>query len=71
MDNALDVWSQVYPDIDSSPEVSPLVKQMVQRGDLGMKTGKGFYEWTPESAAAFRRRLARGLVEVEKLSQEI
>jgi 3-hydroxyacyl-CoA dehydrogenase len=28
---------------------------------LGMKTGKGFYEWTPESAQHVRERLTRHL----------
>jgi 3-hydroxybutyryl-CoA dehydrogenase len=35
----------------------------VERGELGVKTGQGFYAWTPESAAALRERIGRALVE--------
>jgi len=33
-----------------------------------VKTGKGFYEWTPESAAALRQRIAQALVAIERWS---
>lgn len=36
----------VLPYLESSHELPPLVKQKVERGELGVKTGKGFYEWT-------------------------
>jgi hypothetical protein len=29
-----------------------------------VKTGKGFYDWTPESAEALRLRVARALLEI-------
>ncbi len=56
----------VNPSLASAPDVSPLVKQKVAAGDLGAKSGKGFYDWTPESAAALRQRIAAALVEIEK-----
>ena len=31
------------------------------RGNLGVKTGKGFYEWTPELEEVLRRRIANAL----------
>ena len=40
---------------------------MVERGDMGVKAGKGFYKWTPEKAEELRRRIAKGLVEIDKL----
>ena len=33
-----------------------MLSDHVARGELGMKTGKGFYTWTPESIAAERKR---------------
>lgn len=41
----------------------------IERGQLGVKTGKGFYDWTPDSAEALRQRIAHALVEVEKWSR--
>jgi len=30
--------------------------------ELGAKTGKGFYEWTPEFTEAWRKKILKGLV---------
>ncbi len=55
-DLVLAVASWLLPYLESSPEVPPIVKQKVERGELGVKTGNGFYEWTPASADALRQR---------------
>ena len=61
---------QLFHDIESSPGLSRLVADMVERGELGAKAGKGFYDWTPESAEEVRRRIARGLVTIEQLRRQ-
>ena len=43
-----------------------LLHDMVEHGDSGVKAGKGFYEWTPEKAEELRRRIAKGLVEIDR-----
>lgn len=49
----LDVWYSVFRqllrEIDSTTGVANPLKERVERGELGLKTGKGFYEYTPES----------------------
>jgi 3-hydroxybutyryl-CoA dehydrogenase len=35
----------LYKSLDSSSGPQPLVKKMVRAGELGIKTGKGFYDW--------------------------
>jgi len=35
----------LYKSLDTSTRAQPLVKQMVKAGELGVKTGKGFYDW--------------------------
>ncbi|MBN8226844.1 3-hydroxyacyl-CoA dehydrogenase family protein [Corallococcus macrosporus] len=42
--------------------VPPVLAQKVEQGELGLKTGKGFYAWTPDTTAAFEERVARGLI---------
>jgi 3-hydroxyacyl-CoA dehydrogenase len=69
LDVVLAMMDELLPQIESSTEVPSVVREMVSRGDLGIKTGKGFYEWTPESGAALRRRIAEALVAVERLSK--
>jgi 3-hydroxybutyryl-CoA dehydrogenase len=51
-------------DLESSAEPSPVLREKIERGELGVKTGKGFYEWTPESAEASRTRIAQALVRI-------
>jgi 3-hydroxybutyryl-CoA dehydrogenase len=49
----------------SSPEEAVrLIREKVARGELGVKTGQGFYEWDTESTAALRERIARALIEI-------
>jgi 3-hydroxybutyryl-CoA dehydrogenase len=60
------VGSQVLPDLDPPSEVPTLLREKVERGELGIKSGRGFYAWTPESAEASRQRIARALIEIGK-----
>lgn len=60
----------VYPHLSNETEVSPVLTEQVKRGELGVKTGKGFYSWTPESAEALRHRIAHALVEIESWSAD-
>jgi len=57
-------WLYLVPHIESSTKVPSLLKEKVEQGELGVKTGKGFYEWTPESAEALTRRIAQALIEI-------
>ena len=63
-----DVWQAIFEglmhDIESSTEVPPGIARMVERGDFGLKTGRGVYEWTPESSAELRSRIARAVEEI-------
>lgn len=65
-DLVLLIDSILFPELASSPEVSPVMKEMVARGDLGLKSGKGFYDWTPESAEALRQRISEALVRIDQ-----
>ena len=67
-DLLLAIASGLLPHLASSPEVPPLLKEKVERGELGVKTGKGFYEWTPESTEALKQRIAQALVKIEQWS---
>jgi 3-hydroxybutyryl-CoA dehydrogenase len=57
----LDVWqaitSYLYPLISDAKAPQPLISDRAARGDHGLKSGRGFYEWSPaEAAAALARR---------------
>ena len=60
------VASDVFPHLSNTDDPA-LLLDMVESGDIGLKAGKGFYEWTPEKAEKLRMRIAQGLVEIDKL----
>jgi 3-hydroxybutyryl-CoA dehydrogenase len=66
-DVTLAVLDQLLPAISATNEAPVFVREKVAQGDLGIKSGRGFYDWTPEQAAALRARIAQALVAIERL----
>jgi len=66
-DLTLDIHETVLADLDSRPGPSPLLRQMVAEGKLGMKAGEGFRSWTPEEAAEMRAGVATFLRKLEAI----
>jgi 3-hydroxybutyryl-CoA dehydrogenase len=60
-DVALQIYDYIAHDIESSTDPPQVMLDLVEKGDLGPKTGKGFYEWTPELGHAFDDRLKEAL----------
>jgi 3-hydroxybutyryl-CoA dehydrogenase len=50
LDLSLAVNAYVSPDLYRAAEPPPYLKELVARGDLGAKTGRGFFDWTQRSA---------------------
>jgi 3-hydroxybutyryl-CoA dehydrogenase len=46
----------MYPDLARNTTPSKVLSDLVAAGRLGMKTGAGFYDWTPEAIARERAR---------------
>jgi 3-hydroxybutyryl-CoA dehydrogenase len=55
--------AEMYPHFNNASTVSPALSDRVAAGKLGMKSGEGFYTWTPETIAAERARYERTLVQ--------
>lgn len=64
------VAADVFPHLSNTDDPT-LLNDLVERGDIGLKAGKGFYDWTPEKAEELRRRIAKGLVEIGKLDSQL
>jgi 3-hydroxybutyryl-CoA dehydrogenase len=62
----LDIYNAVSTylnkDLSATPEPSKWVADKVAKGELGVKSGKGFYSWTPEKIAQVRKRLADQMI---------
>ncbi len=42
------ISTYLFPVLCNSSEPSKLMRDLVEKGDLGLKSGRGFYDWTPE-----------------------
>lgn len=65
-DLTLAIHNYVLKHIEDSHEPSPILKEKVEKGDLGLKTGKGFQEWPAERATALRTGLVNYLLKWTK-----
>jgi 3-hydroxybutyryl-CoA dehydrogenase len=43
-----DIQEYLFPYLESSPEPSPVLKELVSAGATGVKVGRGFYDWSAE-----------------------
>jgi 3-hydroxybutyryl-CoA dehydrogenase len=66
LDLTLAIHDYILKYIDSSPEPSPILREKVERGDLGFKTGQGFQKWSAEEADRARRNLVEYLLDWTK-----
>lgn len=60
------VGSYLNQDLSTSGEVSSTIRGLIDEGRLGMKTGGGIYDYTPEQIEELRARRAGKLVGVRK-----
>lgn len=69
LDVTLAVADQLFPDIATTNTAPPLIRDKVAQGDLGIKSGRGFYDWPPEDAIALRSRIGNALAAIARLER--
>ncbi|MCX7892610.1 MAG: 3-hydroxyacyl-CoA dehydrogenase NAD-binding domain-containing protein [Burkholderiales bacterium] len=57
----------MYPDLACNKEPGATLTGLVAAGKLGLKTGEGFWKWTPASARAARERYERDLADALRI----
>jgi 3-hydroxybutyryl-CoA dehydrogenase len=72
----LDVWhaiaTNLYPEISDAKQPQALLADRAARGQYGLKSGRGFYEWSPtEAAAALAKRDAALLAHLRPPKEEV
>ena len=70
LDVLRDVCNQVLPSLDNSHEVNSWLTDKIAKGNLGVKSGRGFYEWSGDRASTMRQELTKNFVNVLKENRE-
>jgi 3-hydroxybutyryl-CoA dehydrogenase len=63
LDMGLGIVDYVTKDLYNQPQAPDLMREKVARGELGAKTGKGFYDWSKKSADEVKSRRDRFVLE--------
>ena len=66
-DLTLAIHNIVLPAIESRPEASPYLKNLVAEKKLGFKTGEGFRKWSDAEQAALRSKVTQHLKAMQDL----
>ena len=69
LDTISSVAAQIIPEIQNAEAVvepaTSVLQKKVERGELGVKAGKGFRDWPPTAAEDLKRRLTAALTRPE------
>ncbi|MFC1815692.1 3-hydroxyacyl-CoA dehydrogenase family protein [Thermodesulfobacteriota bacterium] len=64
LDLTLSIHDYILKHLESSPNASSLLEQKVKNGELGFKSGSGFYQWSPRQAEESQKNLINYLLEM-------
>ena len=64
------IIDELFPVIESSPNSPKLISDQVASGNFGVKSGSGFYDWSPENVKTFRDKIGSGLAMIDQQVRE-
>ena len=70
LDLALNVQRTVLPEISDSKTPAHCLQELVSQGNLGYKTGQGFYDWSVKDMDALAARRNAFIIAARKFMQE-
>lgn len=69
LDTVLASARKIFPTLAIDRELPRVLMDKIDSGDLGVKTGRGFYDWTPESVEHWRKNMADALLNMASRDQ--
>jgi 3-hydroxybutyryl-CoA dehydrogenase len=69
LDTQLGTSASVFPDLSNMAVPPPLLRNKVAGGELGLKTGKGYYDWTDRNRTEIVQHKNQQLVSLLKFLQ--
>lgn len=68
LDLCLAVHEDLFPHLETTATPSPVLSEKVRDGDLGVKTGKGFHEWSREKTQRVIKNRDEFLIRIAQLA---
>jgi len=65
LDLGFNITKEIISTLGNSKETSKLISSKILDGDLGVKTGKGFYQWTDEKKQNWKKHMLDWLILLE------
>jgi 3-hydroxybutyryl-CoA dehydrogenase len=59
--------TNVLPDIDNRPGPNPYLTRLMEEGNLGYKTGRGFYDWSVKDMKKLEKKRNHFIIEALKI----
>lgn len=67
----LSVQETVLPDINADRHANEYIRKLVAEGSLGVKSGKGFYDWSERDIGKDMEKRDRFIIEAVKVTSEL
>lgn len=71
LDLGLSVQETVLPDINADRHANEYIRNLVAEGNLGVKTGQGFYDWTKQSMEQDMDKRDKFIIEAVKATERL
>lgn len=70
LDLTYEIHQDLLPELDCSPEPSPLLAEKYHQGQVGAKSGAGFFEWSPEKLSGLLAQRDEVLLKILRITSQ-